>query len=93
MGVAVLLKKDLQIRTPNILILSLNFSLEKQNYQIINIYAPTKNSEKAKFYKQLKNYINTKQNLILGDDFNMVEDLLSDKEETLIIRICQDVTL
>ena len=93
MGVAVLLKKDLQIRTPNILILSLNFPLEKQNYQIINIYAPTKNSEKAKFYKQLKNYINTKQNLILGDDFNMVEDLLSDKEETLIIRICQDVTL
>ena len=93
MGVAVLLKKDLQIRTPNILILSLNFSLEKQNYQIINIYVPTKNSEKAKFYKQLKNYIYTKQNLILGDDFNMVEDLHSDKEETLIICICQEVTL
>ena len=59
-------------------ILSLNFSIEKQNYQIMNIYAPTRNSEKTKFYKTLKNYIQMKQNLILGGDFNMLEDILLD---------------
>ena len=81
-GIAIVLKKDLNIEMHTILkdeerrILSLNFSLEKQNFQIINIYAPTKNSEKSKFYKHLKNYINTKQNIILGGDFNMVKDLL-----------------
>ena len=84
--VAMLLKKDLEIETHTMLkdeesrILSLNFSLEWKNYQIINIYAPTKNSEKSKFYKHLKNYVNTKQNLILGGDFNMVEDLLLDRQ-------------
>ena len=61
-------------------ILSLNFSIEKQNYQIINIYAPTRNSEKPKFYKTLKNYIDSKQNLILGGDFNLVEDTLLDRK-------------
>ena len=81
-GIAIVLKKDLNIEMHTILkdeerrILSLNFSLEKQNFQIINIYAPSKNSEKSKFYKHLKNYINTKQNIILGGDFNMVKDLL-----------------
>ena len=61
-------------------ILSLDFSLEKQNFEIINIYAPTKNSENSKFYKHLKKYINTKQNIILGGDFNMVEDILLDRQ-------------
>ena len=54
-GIAILLKKDLKINTFTSLkdnegrILTLNFSIEKQNYQIINIYGPTKNSEKSKF--------------------------------------------
>ena len=53
-------KKDLNINISTILqdkegrILSLNFSIEKQKYQILNIYAPTRNSEKTKFYKTLK---------------------------------------
>ena len=47
-GVAILIKKDLNINISTVLqdkegrILSLNFSIEKQNYQIINIYAPTR---------------------------------------------------
>ena len=36
--------------------------------------------KKAIFYKILKNYIDPKQNLILGGDFNMVEDILLDKK-------------
>ena len=76
--------KDLNVNISTILqdtegrILCLNFSIEKQNYRIMNIYAPTRNSEKTKFYKTLKNYIQMKQNLILGGDFNMLEDILLD---------------
>ena len=79
-------KKDLNINISTILqdkegrILSLNFSIEKQKYQILNIYAPTRNSEKTKFYKALKNYIDPKQNLILGGDFIMVEDIILDRK-------------
>ena len=58
--------KDLNVNISTILqdtegrILCLNFSIEKQNYRIMNIYAPTRNSEKTKFYKTLKNYIELK---------------------------------
>ena len=85
-GVAILLKKDLNIKVYTILkdvegrIISLNFSIEKQNYQIINIYTPNRNSEKPKFYQHLKKYIDPQQNLILGEDFNMVEDILFDRQ-------------
>ena len=56
------------------------FSFEKQNFEIINIYAPTKNSEKLKFYKKLRNYVTIQNNLILGEAFNMVEDILLDRQ-------------
>ena len=54
-GVAILLRKNLDIEILTVQkddkgrILSLAFSFEKQNFQIVNIYAPTKNSEKLKF--------------------------------------------
>ena len=85
-GVAILIKKDLNVNVSTILqdkegrILSLNFSIEKQNYQIMNIYAPTRNSEKRKFNKILNNYIDPKQNLILAGDLNMVEVILLDRK-------------
>ena len=84
-GVAIFLRKELDIEKHTILkdeegrILSLNFSYEKQNFQIINIYAPTRNSMQPKYYKSLKQYLTAKQNIILGGDFNMVEDLLLDR--------------
>ena len=86
LGVAIPLKNNLNINIYTTLkdkesrILSLNFSIEKQNYQIINIYAPTRNSKRPKLYQYLKNYIDPKQNLILGGDFNMVEDILLDRK-------------
>ena len=85
-GVAILLRKNLKIEILTVQkdvkgrILSLPFSFKKQNFQIINIYAPTKNSEKLKFYKKLKNYITTKNNLILQGDFDMVEEILLDRQ-------------
>ena len=59
--------------------LSLIFSFEKQNFQIINICGPTKNSKKRNFYKTLNKYITLDENIILGGDFNMVEDPLLDR--------------
>ena len=55
MGVAILMKKDLNanitatVKDNEGRILSLNFSIENQKYQIINVYTPTRNSEKLKF--------------------------------------------
>ena len=51
-GVAILIKQNLKIEILTIInddegrVLSLIFSFEKQNFQIINIYGPTKNSKK-----------------------------------------------
>ena len=84
-GVAILTKNNLKIQINTInqdkqgRILSLNLTFEKQNYQILNIYAPTRNSEKLKFYKHLHKYIAINDNIILGGDFNNVEDLLLDR--------------
>ena len=82
-GIAIPLSKNLNIEILTVQkddkgrILSLVFSFHKQNFQIINIYAPTKNSEKLKFYKKL---FTTKNNQILGGDFNMVEDIPLDRQ-------------
>ena len=84
-GVAILIKNNLKIQINTInqdkqgRILSLNLTFEKQNYQILNIYAPTRNSKKLKFYKHLHKYISINDKVILGGDFNNVEDLLLDR--------------
>ena len=85
-GVAILIKQNLNLEINTTVkdeeerILSISFTFEKQNFQIINIYAPTKNSEKHIFYKHLKHYININENIILGGDFNMVDDPLLDRQ-------------
>lgn len=61
-------------------ILFLSFLYEKQLFQIINIYAPTNPSRKNKFFRNLKNYKKTQNNLILAADFNMVEVLLLNRK-------------
>ena len=84
-GVAILIKQNLNIEILTVTkddegrVLSLIFSFEKQNFQIINIYGPTKNSKKRNFYKSLNKYITLNENIILGGDFNMVEDPLLDR--------------
>ena len=86
--VAILLKENLNITILQIntneggRILSLNFLFENRHFQLLNIYGPTKVSNKTRFYKNLKKYINAKTNLILGGDFNMVEDLHLDRKKS-----------
>ena len=85
-GVAILIKQNLNIETHTISkdeegrIISLTLTFENQNFQIINIYGPMKNSEKHTFYKERHKYITQEDNMILGGDFNMVEDLLLDRQ-------------
>ena len=87
-GVAILFQKDLNIETSTISmdeeegIISVTFILEKQLFQITNIYAPTNPTLRKKFYINLLTHLNKNngQNLILGGDFNMVEDLHLDRQ-------------
>ena len=62
--------------------MSITFILEKQLFQITNIYAPTNPTLRKKFYKNLLTHFNKNngQNLILGGDINMVEDLYLDRQ-------------
>lgn len=60
-------------------ILASPFLFEKQIFQVVNIYAPTNPSLRKKIYKNLQNYTNNTNNLILAGNFNMVEDLLLDR--------------
>ena len=58
-GVGILIKKDLNIKLYNRVnnegkILSLNFSIENENFQIQNTYAPVKHPEKPKILSKNK---------------------------------------
>ena len=47
--------------------------------QLINIYAPTKPTNKLKFYWKLPKFLQKGNNTILAGDFNMIEDIFLDK--------------
>ena len=63
-GVAILFQKNLNIQNTTIStdeegrILSIFFTLEKQIFQVTNIYAPTNPAERKKFYKNLLQHLN-----------------------------------
>ena len=52
---------------------------EKQIFQLINIYAPTKPINKQNFYKKQPKILEKGNNTILAGDFNMIEDKFVDK--------------
>ena len=56
-------------------IISTSFTLQKQNFQVVNIYGPNKTYQREQFFQSLTTYINSNQNTILGGDFDMVTDL------------------
>ena len=81
-GVAILFKEKLQFEIINSetdldgRILKCIIQLEKQLFQIINIYAPTNSKNKQNFYQELPKYIEKQNNTILAGGFNMIEDIL-----------------
>ena len=56
-------------------VLSIVFSMNKQSFQIINIYGPNKPYKRERCFQTLTNYVTNVSNTIIGDDFNMVENL------------------
>ena len=78
-GVAILIKQNLNIQILTVTkddegrLLSLIFSFS------FLIFSFSKNSKKRNFYKTLNKYITLDENIILGGDFNMVEDPLLDR--------------
>ena len=84
-GVAILIKPKTKLEIINNSkdvegkLLTLTFIFEKQIFQTINIYAPTNPSQRNMFFKNLQNYITNINNTIIGDDFNMVEDVMLDR--------------
>ena len=85
-GVAILFKENLNIAMLQLhsdaegRIISLTFLFENQTFNLVNVYAPTKNSKKTKFFKNLQKHISANNNIIVGRDFDMVEDLTLDRQ-------------
>ena len=85
-GVAILFKENLNIAMLQLhsdaegRIISLTFLFENQTFNLVNVYAPTKNSKKTKFFKNLQKHISANNNIIVGGDFDMVEDLTLDRQ-------------
>ena len=49
-------------------------SFENTNFNFINIYAPNSSSSQCEFIQNLYTYLSSKKNIILGGDFNYIED-------------------
>ena len=53
---------------------------QKKKFQIANIYASNIPSQQKIFFDKLKCYLTPKYEVILGGDFNMVENLTMDRQ-------------
>ena len=59
--------------------LILDIDIHHTEFRLINIYAHNKEPERKQFISNLSKYLVTKRNVILGGDFNFVENLSLDK--------------
>ena len=60
--------------------LVLDLEINNIGYRLINVYMPKSNSERREFISKLSAFCNTSRNVILGGDFNFVENLQLDKK-------------
>ena len=63
-------------------VISLRVKLNNTIYQIINVYAPNKDSHKNFFFSNILNYDFQGHNLVLAGDFNCIENPLYDRLNT-----------
>ena len=61
-------------------IISVTVETQKKKFQIANIYASNIPSQQKIFFDKLKCYLTRKYEVILGGDFNMVENLTMDRQ-------------
>ena len=83
-GVAILIKENTYIEKLSShskrdgRILNLSFTCQGESFQCINVYAPTKRSEKDLFYKNvmswIKNVVSPKEKIIFGGDWNYAQN-------------------
>ena len=85
-GVAILCKesKNFKVEFENSdkagRIISVTVETQKNKFQITNIYAPNIPLQRKTFFDKLKGYVTPKYEVILGGDFNMVENLTMDRQ-------------
>ena len=85
-GVAILCKesKNFKVEFENSdkagRIISVTVETQKNKFQITNIYAPNIPPQRKIFFDKLKCYVTPKYEVILGGDFNMVENLTIDRQ-------------
>ena len=80
-GVAILFKENLKVEIINSAtdlndqILKCIIQIEQQMFQLVNIYSPTKPTNKNQSYKNLPLFLEKEYNTILADNFNMIENI------------------
>ena len=60
-------------------LLVVNVEIGSQKYTLVNVYCPNISIERKKFILKLKHFLYPSTNIILGGDFNFVENLQKDK--------------
>jgi exonuclease III len=59
--------------------LGYNVSITKNQYRLLNVYLPNIASQREAFLKSIQCFINSPLHLVIGGDFNFVEDINLDK--------------
>ena len=84
-GVGILLNKNFcfklisEARDTDGRLLCLDIDLADSKYRLINVYMPNKPANRRDFINDLEGYLITPREIILGGDFNFVEDIALDK--------------
>jgi len=84
-GVALLLNPKLNFNLEhfeydtNGRLLVVDLKLNDARFRVLNVYAPNKSVERREWLKQLGRWMSGNRNLVIGGDFNFVEDTSIDK--------------
>ena len=84
-GVGILIRKNVNIKILSFYhdsegrFISINFSFQDQFFKVANVYLPNESASRKVFINNLSNQLVGKFQVILGGDFNFVEDLVFDK--------------
>ena len=79
-GVAILFSENFKGKIQNMVndnagrIITITFTLNKQNFHITILYGPNKPHHRESFFQSLTNHITCNQNIIIDGDFNMVTE-------------------
>ena len=79
-GVAILFSENFKGKIQNIVndnagrIITITFTLNKQNFHITTLYGPNKPHHRENFFQSPTNRITSNQSTIIGADFNMVTE-------------------